>query len=204
MDLGVFAKAVFIGFSIAAPVGPIGLLCAQRTLAHGRGVGFASGLGAATADGFYGAMGAFGVAAVTHVLVALRVPLALAGAGLLGWMGLRLLRSPIPSAATQGAGPVGHLKAFGSVAALTLANPMTILSFAAVFALIGGRSGVEAGSAWLMVLGVFSGSALWWLALSFSVHAVRRRIDGAALRWLHRIAAGLLLLFAIWQVCRVF
>ncbi|HCN69354.1 MAG TPA: lysine transporter LysE, partial [Candidatus Accumulibacter sp.] len=91
-----FLKAALIGLSIAAPVGPIGLLCIQRTLTHGARVGFVSGLGAAAADGVYGAVGAFGLAAVTQFFVTLALPLAICGAIFLAWMGVRLWRTPAP------------------------------------------------------------------------------------------------------------
>jgi len=200
VNAGMFFKAMLIGLSIAAPVGPIGLLCIQRTLAHGAGVGFVSGLGAATADGFYGAVGAFGLAAITHFFVALRLPLALGGAGLLGWMGIQMLRAAAPSRAAQAADPMGYAQAYGSVALLTLANPMTIMSFVAVFAVLGGRSGVDSSSGGVMVAGVFLGSAVWWLSLALGVHAVRQRIGAATMRWINRLAGSLLIAFAAWQL----
>ncbi len=83
-----FLKSALIGLSIAAPVGPIGLLCIQRTLSHGARIGFISGLGAACADACFGMIGAFGVAAITQAFVALAQPLALAGSALLLWMGV--------------------------------------------------------------------------------------------------------------------
>jgi len=140
---------------------------------------------------------------VTHFFVALRLPLALAGAGLLGWMGIQMLRASAPARAAQAADPLGYPQAFGSVVLLTLANPMTIMSFVAVFAVLGGRAGVDSPSAALMVAGVFLGSAVWWLTLAFGVNAVRRRIGAATLRWINRLAGSLLISFAAWQLCRV-
>ena len=204
MDIGVFFKAMLIGLSIAAPVGPIGLLCIQRTLARGAATGFVSGLGAATADGFYGAVGAFGLAAITRPLVALRVPLAILGAGFLAWMGIQMLRAAAPVQAARAADHLGLAPAYGSVALLTLANPMTIMSFVAVFALLGGRAGAGPSSAALMVAGVFLGSACWWLALALGVNVVRHRISPATMRWINRVAGTLLIAFALWQVTKLF
>lgn len=204
MDAPLFFKAGLIGLSIAAPVGPIGLLCIQRTLAHGRRIGFVSGLGAATADAAYGALGVFGVSALTSAFVALRVPLALFGALFLAWMGAQMLRS---RAATQAAATNATdateggsaFKAYASVLALTLTNPMTILSFSAIFATLAAGAATTASPVW-MVLGVFAGSALWWLGLSLVVAALRHRIAASTMRRINQTAGVVLLGFAVYQL----
>jgi threonine/homoserine/homoserine lactone efflux protein len=199
MDVPLFLKAGLIGLSIAAPVGPIGLLCIQRTLARGRRIGFVSGLGAATADAAYGALGVFGVTALTTAFVALRVPLALCGALFLAWMGVQMLRS---KAATQAAvvGDSGSaFKAYASVLALTLTNPMTILSFSAIFATLGAGAATTASPMW-MVLGVFLGSAVWWLGLSLAVAAMRHRIAPSSMLRINQMAGVVLLGFAVYQL----
>lgn len=205
MDSTLFLKALVIGLSIAAPVGPIGLLCIQRTLAHGRTIGFLSGLGAALADACYGAIGALGVSAVIASMVAARVPLALAGAAFLAWMGVQLLRAPVATQARQAADATTPLKATLSVFLLTLANPMTILSFVAVFATIstghtghaGGSGGIPAAT---MVLGVFLGSALWWLGLSTMVSSVRHKLSAKTMQSINRLSGAILLAFAVYQL----
>jgi len=207
-----FLKAALIGLSIAAPVGPIGLLCIQRTLARGARIGFLSGLGAATADAAYGAIGAFGFATVTGYFVALATPLAVCGALFLGWMGVKLLRSaPASGAAIAGdSGNSGSAsngafagQAFASVFALTFTNPMTILSFIAVFAAIAGPAAPAPGTAAIMVFGIFSGSALWWLTLACGVAAIRHKIGPRLMLAINRIGGGVLLCFAAWQMLRV-
>lgn len=203
MDVWVFVKAALVGLSIAAPVGPIGLLCMQRTLAHGLRVGFVSGLGAACADAVYGAIGAFGLAAVTQFFIALASPLALGGALVLAWMGWRMLRAvPLAHAAQADVG-AHPLRAFISVFMLTLSNPMTILSFVAVFAAIGGTTMPDARSAGAMVGGVFTGSALWWLTLAAAVAAVRHRVDARVMQVINRLAGLTLLGLAAWQCLRL-
>lgn len=200
MEVIPFFKAALIGLSIAAPVGPIGLLCIQRTLAHGARVGFVSGFGAATADACYGAIGAFGLAALIQAFVALATPLALGGALFVGWLGIRTWRMR-PSGAANGAGDEIRLaRAFASVFALTLTNPMTILSFIAVFAAIGGGAQPAFGEAMVMVLGVFVGSALWWMLLALGVAAVRHKLGPSLMQTINRMAGGLLLGFAGWQL----
>ena len=202
MDAPLFFKAALIGLSIAAPVGPIGLLCIQRTLARGRRIGFVSGLGAATADAAYGALGVFGISALTASFVALRVPLALFGALFLGWLGVQMLRSRAPVKAAEAANAAdGHstFKAYASVLALTLTNPMTILSFSAIFATLSAGAATTASPMW-MVLGVFLGSAVWWLGLSLVVAALRHRIAGNTMVRINQVAGVVLLGFGGYQL----
>lgn len=204
MDFALFFKALVIGLSIAAPVGPIGLLCIQRTLAHGRAIGFFSGLGAALADAFYGAIGALGVSAVISTMVAARVPLALGGTAFLAWMGVQLLRAPVATTARPAQDAATPVKAMLSVFVLTVANPMTILSFIAVFASITtGRVGNDSAAA-TMVLGVFLGSALWWIGLSTAVGSVRHKLGASAMRFINRVSGAVLLAFAAYQLSALF
>ena len=194
-----FGQALLVGLSIAAPVGPIGVLCIQRTLERGSGVGLATGLGAAAADAVYGAIGALGVGAVIAALQGARTALALGGGLVLMALGVRLWRSAAqalapPAAADSRAADVA--RAFGSSFALTLSNPATILSFVAIFAVLAGGGAVQ--PAWL-VLGVFLGSALWWLVLVGTIAAWRRRLAPGVLRAIRRASAALLFGFGLWQ-----
>lgn len=202
MDVFLFLKAALIGLSIAAPVGPIGLLCIQRTLAHGARVGFVSGLGAAAADGVYGAVGALGLTTVTRFFATLATPLAIVGALVLGWMGVRLLRAAPAAEAARAPDGVGSWRAFASVFALTLTNPITIFSFIAVFATIGGEAATSAAVV-VMVLGVLCGSALWWLVLAFGIAGIRQRIGQRVMQAINRFAGLSLLGFATWQLAGV-
>lgn len=203
-----FFPAFWVGLSIAAPVGPIGLLVIQRTLRHGRVVGLATGLGAAVADAAYGAVGAFGVTALIATLQALRVPLALLGGGFLLLLAWRTWRSSAQAlAAGPGAGGAGGASgtaapslaaAFAGTLLLTLSNPATILSFIAIFGALAG-SMQAAASPLVMVAGVLAGSALWWLLLSGAVAALRGRFDARAQAWVGRVSALMLAGFAAWQ-----
>lgn len=188
-----FWKGAVIGFSIAAPVGPIGLLCIRRTLADGRAMGLATGLGAAVADGAYGLVAGLGLTAVASFLLGVQGPLGLVGGLFLCYMGYQTFVSrPAEEAAALGeAGSL--LKAFGSTFVLTLTNPMTILSFTAIFAGLGLAQGAGAGGAVPMVLGVFLGSAAWWLLLTTGVSVFRSRVDTRTLQWINRIAGGILI-----------
>jgi threonine/homoserine/homoserine lactone efflux protein len=205
MNMLFLLRGLGLGFAIAAPVGPIGVLCIRRTLAEGRVVGFVTGLGAATADATYGAVAAFGVSAVTSALVGGRLWIHLLGALFLAWLGVRtLLAQPAAKLAglaadapetTFAARRGGLLAAWASTVALTLTNPTTILSFAAVFAGLG-LAGASYTAAGLTVVGVFFGSALWWLILSGGVNLLRARFDARAMRWVNIISGALLLAFA--------
>src|SRR5512139_1151568 len=170
MDLPLFLRGLAIGFSIAAPVGPIGILCIRRTLAEGRASGFLSGLGAATADALYGCVAGFGLTVVSGFLVDRRAWIQLIGGVFLLALGVRTLRSrPAQRAAAASEGR-GIAASYLSTLFLTLTNPMTIISFAGIFAALGvaETGGSLAAAAWL-VAGVFLGSAAWWLLLSGGV-----------------------------------
>ena len=189
-----FVRGLLLGLAIAAPVGPISLLCMRRALAHGFRAGILSGLGAATADGLYAAVAAFGLVAVTHLLVALRLLLEAGGGLALVCIGMRTLgRAPAASPAASRAG--GGFALYGGTLALTLANPTTILSFAALFAGAGLSNGAGDAAAALTVLGVGCGSALWWVVLLGTIALVRRRLPETLLRGVTLVAGLALALF---------
>lgn len=194
--LSELAAALLVGLSIAAPVGPIGLLVIQRTLQRGSAVGLATGLGAA-ADGLYGAIGAFGVNWLMQALQAARVPLALAGGAFLLALAWRCWTAAPAAQAARTEGARGLLGSFAGTFMLTLANPATILSFIAIFGSLGARA--AGPSPELMMLGVLLGSALWWLLLSMTVGRLRTRFDRRWQKRVNRASALLLAGFAIWQ-----
>ena len=197
-QLHVFATALLIGLSIAAPVGPIGLLTIQRSLEQGPRAGLATGLGAAAADAVYGAVGAYGVSWLIEALVAARMPLALFGSAFLLWMAWRLLRAPVAATAAATA-PAGNAwQYFGGTFVLTLSNPTTIVSFIAIFGAMAGRAQVSAPLA--MVLGVLLGSAAWWLFLSSIVGRLRGSFDSRWRRRINWLSAAVLGGFALWQL----
>ena len=239
MDL--LFQGVIIGFSIAAPVGPIGVLCIRRTLSEGRLSGLLSGLGAATADLCYGCIAAFGLSWVGQAILDYQGLLRLVGGLFLMYLGLRTLLAP-PTSADRTETPQRHKDtkegpdtrsvtlssakglvpadnemlrqsapqhdrrhdlpfAYGSTFVLTLTNPMTILSFAGIFAGAGVASASYASAAW-MVAGVFVGSAAWWLLLSGGVGLFRSRVTPNLLRWINRLSGAVIILFGarfVWQ-----
>ncbi len=192
-------RGAILGFAIAAPVGPIGVLCIRRTLAEGRLRGFITGMGAATADAFYGGVAAFGLTAISTFLLDQRLWIHLIGAVLLIVLGVRtLLSQPAPLTTGEPLDRAGdHSRIYLGTLFLTLTNPTTILSFVAIFAGTGLVGAHHAASvAMSLVLGVFAGSALWWLTLSGVVNLVRHRLAPDALRWINRGSGAILIGFA--------
>ena len=201
MNPQLFLKGLVIGISIAAPVGPIGILCIRRSLRDGLWTGFMAGLGAATADAVYGCVAGFGLTAVSGLLVSHRHALAVVGGAFLCWLGARtFLAAPARDCAPERGARA--LSAYGSTFLLTLANPATILSFAAVFAALG--VGASAGylAACSLVLGVFLGSGAWWLILSGGVSAVRSRVDSGWMKAVNRVSGATLLAFGLYALLR--
>jgi threonine/homoserine/homoserine lactone efflux protein len=183
VDPALVLRGFVLGFTIAAAVGPISLLVIRRTLAEGQRYGLVSGLGVATADATYGAIAAFGLSAITDTLVNARQVLGLVGGVFLLWLAWRTIRAVPTEAATVTTARRGYAGAYLSILGLTLANPMTILSFGALFAGFGVTSGTT-GDAVLVVVGVLLGSTAWWVVLTTAVAMFRRRITPA---WIHRI-----------------
>jgi threonine/homoserine/homoserine lactone efflux protein len=195
MDLTFLARGLAVGFTVAAAVGPISLLTIRRTLAHGRLYGLVSGLGVALADASYGGIAAFGLTAITSVLVGARVVLGVVGGAFLVWLAIRTIRARPAEAAETDDRP-GLAAAFLSIYGLTMTNPMTILSFAGIFAGLGlaGHGGTEAA---LLTLGVFLGSSLWWVGLTAVVGRLRDRVTPRALVWVNRVSGAVLLVFGL-------
>ncbi|HEU5200440.1 MAG TPA: LysE family transporter [Ktedonobacterales bacterium] len=221
MSIVFLLRGLLIGLSIAAPVGPIGVLCIRRTLAVGRVYGLVSGLGAATADAFYGSVAGFGLTFLSSFLIEQRFWLRLIGGLFLCYLGVRtFLAQPAEQAAEAKSSNLaearerptgarvrkpGFRKRFGpkagayaSTLLLTLTNPTTIFSFAAIFAGLGlasvNGSYLASGS---LVLGVFLGSALWWFLLSGGISLFREKLGARQLRWINRLSGGMILAFGV-------
>jgi threonine/homoserine/homoserine lactone efflux protein len=194
-DFSFILKGLIIGFSIAAPVGPIGVLCIRRTLAEGRAYGFVSGLGAASADAIYGTVAALGLTLVSSFLVDQANWLKLIGGAYLCYLGFKTFRSKPAERAAEARGR-GLFGAYTSTLFLTLTNPLTIFAFAAIFAGVGAEA--AAGNtlgALNVVLGVFLGSAAWWLILVTLTSLFRSRLTTGGLVWVNRVSGGVILGF---------
>ncbi len=203
--LEVFLKGIGVGVAVAAPVGPIGLLCIKRTLARGWATGFSTGLGVASADATYGLMVAAGFA-LSGVLVAYAGAMQIGGGLMIAALGAMSLRSfwrghsgdrPAETAARRGLGG-----AFLSGYLLTLSNPMTILAFAALVAGLGASAASSPAAPYLLVGGVFAGSALWWLILATAAMLARNRLTDTLTRWLDLVSGSVLAVWGLWITFR--
>ena len=196
MEVRLLVRALGFGLIAAAALGPIGLLVIWRTLVRGRAHGLASGLGVAAADATYAAVAAFGLSAITEVAVGADALLGIAGGGVLVVVGARALRTAPAESRSDPAAHRGLPWATASILVLTLANPMTILTFVALFAGLGAGS-AGAGGAIAVTVGVFLGSLAWWVALTTIVSAVRTRLKPAVVRALNMASGVAIVAFGV-------
>lgn len=197
MEISFLFKGILLGFSIAAPVGPVGILCIRRTVQFGRLSGLCSGLGAAAADVLYGIVAAFGITFVSSFLVAGQFWLRLIGGIFLLYLGWKTFVAKVDVKADR-ASHTTLLGDFISTFFVTIANPMTILLFMAMFAGLGLSSSrgnyLEAST---VVFGVFLGSAAWWLLLSEGVTLFRKRVSQKTMRWINGISGAIIAGFGL-------
>ena len=197
VGLAFFLKGFIIGISIAAPVGPVGVLCIQRSLTGGWIHGLISGLGAATADAVYGSIAAFGLTVISSFLCSQHAWFRLIGGAFLCYLGIRAFLSE-PARAAPVKQRLSRIGAYGSTFILTVTNPMTILSFAAIFAGLGlVDQGLHYSRAILMVIGVFMGSGLWWVVLSGVSTQFRERLTHKKMAWVNRISGTIITAFGV-------
>lgn len=199
----IFLKALIIGFSIAMPVGMIGMMCIKNTLSHGFKIGLATGLGAALADACYGLIAGGGLAVVSKFLLDNTQIIKLAGGAILlyiGAMEIKNARAKIGEVKTKKS---NFYKTIATTFAIVIANPITIMAFIGVFAGVGG-SDLSLSSILLTVIGVFCGSLLWWVILATTISSIRHKIS---LEWMTRIRliSGLTLIgFALFALVSSF
>ncbi len=198
MNVDFFVRGLLIGLSIAAAVGPMSILCIQRTLQKGQRYGLISGLGVATADGLYACIAAFGLTAIATFLVSQSFWIRLVGGLFLLYLGIKTLATRPPEQREREAKAQNFVSAYLSTFLLTLTNPLTILSFVAIFAGVGvGSAGKSYLSALIIVLGVFIGSALWWCLLTSGVSLLRGKFTRTWLIWINRVSGSIILLFGV-------
>jgi len=196
MELMLFLKGIIIGFAMAVPIGPIGIICIRKTLTEGRVRGLIIGLGAATADLLYGSVAAFGLTVISDTLLSHRIWFRLVGGALLLFLGIRtfLTRPKDPKFQIQDS---GRLRSYFTTVFLTLTNPLTIFAFLAVFAALGLGNGLSFFAASVLVAGVFAGSFLWFLSLSSGATLFRNKLDVIGLGWVNKIAGILIIISGI-------
>lgn len=191
-----FSKGLLIGISMAAPVGPVSILCIRRTLSHGFWLGVATGLGAATADGIFALIAAFGITSISQFLTAQTWWLELVGGLFLIFLGIRAFWTQ-PVIELSGIKKKKLTTSFMQSFLLTLTNPMTLVAFTVVFASLGITQPTSNFSAAKLATGVFIGSALWFTTLSGLVYLCRSYCTPYAFVQFHKISALLLACFGV-------
>ena len=196
MDLKLLVEGIVIGFAMAVPIGPIGIICIRKTLTEGRMRGLIIGLGAATADMLYGSIAAFGLTVISDTLLSQRIWIRLVGGALLLYLGVRTFRArpKDPKIEIQSS---GRLRSYFTTIFLTFTNPLTVFAFIAVFAALGLGNGLSFVSASVLVTGVFTGSFLWFLSLSSGATFFRSKLDMVGMRWVNKIAGILIIISGV-------
>jgi threonine/homoserine/homoserine lactone efflux protein len=199
-SLALYLKAAGFGIAVAAPVGPMSLLCMRRSLMQGWRYGLATGVGIAIGDGAYALVAALGLAGISRFMLTHERTLHLAAGLFLFYLGARTLFAKASGDTAETQRAPSWPAALSSAILLTLTNPPTIIMFAAIFTALAPRSGFAPGTALLTVAGVFAGSLLWWCGLVAAVSAFRHMIGAAVRRWIDRIAGVVLGAFGIAEV----
>lgn len=196
--VSVFLRGLVLGVVVAAPVGPVGLLCIKRTLQGGIFIGVSTGFGAAIADAIYGAIAAFGVTAALSLLTGMEKEIRIFGGLFLLALALRMILKRVSFARTTEVTATGIIKAVMSGFFITFSNPLTIIGILAVVATFAGHLNyVQAAT---LTGGIFCGSLAWWLLLAGGVHIIRKHFTDNALNWVNRGTAILLIILALWAL----
>ncbi|MBS2967670.1 LysE family transporter [Metabacillus sp. KIGAM252] len=188
-----FLKAFILGFSVSAPVGPIGILCIQRTLSKGKSAGFLTGFGAVTANIIYAAIAAFGFSMVSSFLLKYELYLKIFGSAFLIYLGVKTFLKKPASNAAQLEGET-LFRMYASTFLLMITNPAAILNFAAMFTGLGFDKGLD--SSFALIGGVFLGASFWWMILSIGVSAFKKRIV-PHLSFINKAAGALIVLLGV-------
>ncbi len=202
MDPLFFLKGLVIGFAMAVPIGPIGVLCIRKTLTEGHAHALIIGFAAATADALYASIAAFGLTFVSDVIASQHIWLGVGGGGLLLFIGIRTFRARHKEPITPFENK-GLLGSYASALLLALTNPFIIFALVAVFAAFGLGHRLTISSASLLVAGLFGGSLLWFQTLGYVSTLFRRRLDSGGLRWVNRVSGVLIILSGVAVVVRV-
>jgi len=190
-------KGLILGFSIAAPLGPIGLMCIKRTLQGGRLSGIFSGLGAASADALYGSLAAFGLAALFQKISWVQTWTQILGSAFIIYLGVKFVLEKAGANTESEVNAAGRGRIYLTTFLLTMSNPITIFAFLGMFAGAGVTTSI---SAILVVTGIFSGSMLWWIVLAFATHWLGKRLNSTVLLWVNRAAGIALVGFGLYSI----
>ena len=208
-NASLFLTAAGVGLAVAAPVGPMGMLCIRRTLTDGPRAGLAIGFGIATGDATYGLIAALGLVSVSHFMLAYDRPLHIIAGLFLLYLGIRTMLQKVPAdngnaeaGKFRSVGHAGALKAYAGALLLTLTNPQTVIMFAALFTTLAPRGPFSSGIALTTVFGVFCGSIAWWCFLVAAISLARHAIGHKLRVVIDRIAGFALAAFGIAEIRR--
>lgn len=204
MDISLLIRGLLLGISVAAPVGPMSVLCMRRTLSDGRVAGLITGLAIASADATYAAIGGFGLTAVSGFLNSYAFWLRLLGGLFMCYLGIKIFLTPPAKEAASIGSKTDYLRLFMGAYLLTMTNPTTIFSFAAILASIGLGAGSDFGATGLVVFGIFVGSVLWWLFLLTGISLLRHRLTPSVLGWINRISGLIIIGFGLLAFIAIF
>jgi threonine/homoserine/homoserine lactone efflux protein len=196
LDLGLPIRGVAAGLLIAAPVGPVNVLCIQRSLQKGWRSGIISGLGAALVDTLYGGIAGFSISLVIQFLIREQSWIRLIGGILLIGIGAYYYTKPPLSIASEKEEDSAHSDLI-STFLLTATNPTTVLSFLAILAMLGLGGHRRLWETSLLVGGIFLGSMTWWVILAIGAHMLRDKVTDNTMRWLNRIGGLAIAAFGI-------
>jgi threonine/homoserine/homoserine lactone efflux protein len=202
-----FFTAAGVGLAVAAPVGPMGMLCIRRTLSEGPQAGLAIGFGIASGDAVYGLVAALGLVGLSHFMLAYDRPLHFAAGLFLLYLGLRALLQKTPADAANDSRPArngyaGTARAYASSLLLTLTNPQTVIMFAALFTTLAPRGAFSTSVALTTVSGVFCGSIAWWCCLVTAVTLARHALGSKLRRLIDRGVGMALAVFGMVEIRR--
>src|SRR3972149_1033899 len=201
MDFGLFIKGIIIGFSTSAPLGPIGVVCVQRTLSKGRTSGFVSGMGAAFADTFYAILAGFGLSIIISFIEARQMYFEIAGIALCFFIGIKIFYSNPVKQFRPGNKKNSLFEDFASVALLTLSNPMALFFFLAVFAGLGlVHKEMDLKLTFYLAIGVLAGATAWWFILSSFINIFRDKFRLKSIWWINKIAGAIIILFGLFAI----
>ena len=205
MEITFFIKGLLIGFVVAVPLGPVGIICLQRIFSKGYLFGLLSGLGISTADAIYGSIAAFGVTAVSSFLISQQLWFRLIGGLIICGLGIRICGQAGSQKISVSANNTSCFGAYFSALFLTLMNPALIISFAAIFASLGIVNGnLDYYSSFILVVGVFFGSAIWWVVLSGAASRLKARFTDTFVQNINRLSGTLIAGFGLFLVGSAF
>ena len=204
MDYNLLLTCIFSGFFLAAPIGPVNLICIRRTLTDGYIAGLTVGLGAAIADTVYGYAAAAGLSFITDFILQYHTAFRWGGGLFIIYLGFRTLHAVVPENSADKTAAASLYKLFAGIFLLTLTNPITLFTFIALFSSLGVAVLVtNAVSAALAAFGVFCGSALWWVTLTCIVQLLRKKVTARALTRINKLAGTIIILLGIASIIKL-